>query len=81
MLAQETIKLLGPGGKAILLGRDTVTFPNPASDTQLKQFEKSLKQRGVKVTTLHLLKMNPISLMMVPSGIIWRSSKNATRPT
>lgn len=68
VLAQETIKLLGTGGKVIILGRNTVTFPNPASDTQLKRFEQTLKKGGVKVTTLHLLKMNPISLMMVPSG-------------
>lgn len=68
VLAQETIKLLGTGGKVIIISRDTHTFPNPASDTQLKRFEQVLKKGGVKAGTLHLLKMNPIGLMMVPPG-------------
>lgn len=68
VLAQETIKLLGTGGHVIVLARDTATFPNPASDAQLERFQQTLKKAGVKITTTHLLKMNPIGLMMVPPG-------------
>lgn len=68
VLAQETIKLLGAGGKVTIIDRDTQTFPNPASDAQLKRFDQTLKKGGVKTTTRHLLKMNPIGLTKVPSG-------------
>ena len=77
VLAQETIKFLGAGGKVIIIDRDTLTFPNPASDTQLKRFEQVLKKGGVKTPTLHLLKMNPIGLMMVPPGDFFEIIKKA----
>ena len=78
IVAEEAGKLLGSGGHLTLFVRDTDTFPNPASDAQLKAFQQSLKKAGHKVTTTHVLKMNPIGLMTVPPGDFFETIKKNT---
>ena len=68
VVAEEAVKLLGSGGRITLFVRDTATFPNPASDAQLKAFQQTLKKSGQKVTATQVFKINPIGLMTVPPG-------------
>jgi hypothetical protein len=67
-VAQETLKLLGAGGRVMLIARDTTTFRNPAADAQLKQFHQAIKKANVKVALTNLIKLDPLRVAAAPAG-------------
>ena len=67
-MAQETLRLLQPGGEVVLIARDTTTFENPATDVQLASFRKTLRSARVTVSSTHLLQVDPLRPLEVPPG-------------
>src|SRR2546428_457782 len=61
VLAEETVRLLGAGGKVTVITRDTATYKNPATDAQLSGFKETLKKARVTVAATIASRLNPIS--------------------
>ena len=69
-LAQEAVRLLGPGGSVTLLARDTSTFKQPAVDIALGSFTRELKKSGGKAPNVQALQIDPLRPLQVPAGDI-----------
>ena len=65
-IAEEALKLRTPGGRILLVCRDTVRFKSPASVAQLRGFHAALKATGAKVASTNSIKIDPLRLMSVP---------------
>jgi hypothetical protein len=68
VLAAEAIKLLEPGGRLIIIARDKETFQVPAAAAQLDGFVSAIKKAGKVVSTMRLLKVDPLRVVSVPPG-------------
>jgi len=68
VLAQEALKLQQPGGRIILITRDTAMFKTPAFDAQAEGFRRTLKKARVEIAATRLLKVDPLRVLSVPSG-------------
>ena len=77
-VAEEALKLLRPGGRIILITRDTVTFRNPAVDAQMKSFHRTLHKAGTSVAVTNLVKLDPLRLVSVPPGDFFQILKKAS---
>ena len=67
-VAGEALKLLGSGGRLVLIRRDTTAFKFPAVDAQLKGFFRTLHQAGVKVAVTNVIKLDPLKLVSLPGA-------------
>jgi hypothetical protein len=67
-LANETVKLLGPGGRIFVITRETKLFENPAMQAQLKSFSQTVKKAGATLTATNLIEVDPLRLVSVPPG-------------
>jgi hypothetical protein len=77
-VAQEAIKLLGSGGRVVLIARDTATFVNPATDAQLNSFVRTLKRSGARIGATNLIKLDPLRVMSVPPGDFFQILKKGS---
>ena len=68
VLAEHTAKLLGGGGRLVVIARDSVTFDIPAASIQLESFKKTLRQAGLTPTAISILKFDPLRPVAVPPG-------------
>jgi hypothetical protein len=68
VLGQESLKLCEAGSRVIVITRDTETFKAPASAAQLEGLQSALRKGGVKITTTHVLKVDPLRVVGVPPG-------------
>ena len=66
VMAEEALKLRSPGGRILLVCRDTIRFRSPASVAQLRGFHSALKANGAAVASTNSLKIDPLRLMSVP---------------
>ena len=66
VVAEEALKLRAPGGRIMLVCRDTARFKNPASVAQLRGFHAVLKAAGAAVASTNSIKIDPLRLMAVP---------------
>jgi hypothetical protein len=71
-MARETRKLLGSGGRILLIRRDTTVYPNPAADAQIRAFHRELRKAGASVAATTVIKKDPLSLLSVPSGDFYK---------
>jgi hypothetical protein len=78
MLANESLKLLGPGGRIGLMARETEVFKNPAHDIQLMRFHRVIGKAGVKVAFSRLVKVDPLRVAAVPVGELFQLLKKAS---
>jgi len=67
-LAQEAVRLLGPGGRVTVLARDTGTFKQPAIDIALGSFTRELKKNGGNDPFVQGLQIDPLRPLQVPAG-------------
>lgn len=67
-MAQQTLRLLKPGGQVIVLKRDTSVFKNPATDIQLASFKKALQASHVAIATVHSFQVDALRPVEVPPG-------------
>jgi len=77
-MAEEAVKLLGPGGRVLLIRRDTRLFPNPATDVQMRAFHRELRKTGANIAATNVVKIDPLRLVSVPAGDYFQLLKKAT---
>lgn len=77
-MAREAVKHLGPGGRILLVRRDTRLFPNPATDVQMRSFHRELRKTGASVALTNVVKIDPLRLVSVPSGDYFQLLKKAS---
>jgi hypothetical protein len=68
VLAAEAARLLEPDARLIVIARDKEPFQVPAAAAQLDGFLGAIRKSGRAVSTMHLLKLDPLRLVSVPSG-------------
>lgn len=79
-VAGEAVKLLGTKGRIILLHRDTAVFKNPATDAQIKGFQRALAEAGHKVALTNLLRVDPLRITGVLPGDFLEILKRTSEP-
>lgn len=67
-LANESLKLLGPGGRIFVITRDTAATESPAIVAQLKSFSRTVKSSGATITATNLISVDPARVVGVPPG-------------
>ncbi len=77
IMAQKAASLLGSGGEIIVFARDTLTFPQPAADSQLASFTRELKNSNLHIASLKRLQLDPLRQMELPSGDLFELMKRA----
>jgi hypothetical protein len=79
-VAGEALKLLGPGGRVILVTRDLALFKNPPVKAQVGSFCQALKKGGGTVGVTNHIKIDPLRLVSVPPGDFFLILKKASEP-
>jgi hypothetical protein len=77
-VADETVKLVGSGGRIILIRRDTTAFKYPAVDVQLKAFFQALQKAGVRVAVTNVIKLDPLRSVSLPGADFFQILKKAS---
>jgi hypothetical protein len=67
-LAQESVHLLGPGGRLTVITRDTEAFPQPALDLLFKSFKREAARAHAQIGDVHLIQTDPLRPIDVPPG-------------
>jgi hypothetical protein len=68
VLGEETLKLRDSTSRLIVITRDTAEFEAPAITAQLDGFQRTLRKGSAKITTTHLLKVDPLRVVGVAPG-------------
>lgn len=68
VLAQHAQQLLGPGGRLILVARDTTEIETPAARIQLRAFQNACHRAGTPVALTRLIRVDPLRPVAVPPG-------------
>jgi hypothetical protein len=66
VVAEESIKLLGPQGRVILIVRDYQTFDVPAVESQARAFCRAIKSAGQTIAATNLIQLDPLRSTGVP---------------
>src|SRR5262245_52088049 len=77
VLAAETIKLLEPGARLIVIARAKEPFQVPAAEAQLDSFLRAIKKSGRSVSTTRTLKVDPLRVVSVPAGDFFELMRQA----
>jgi hypothetical protein len=75
-LAQEALGLLPSGGKIVVIGRDTVTYSQPAMEVSLKEFQSTAEKSGATVT-FHSVQLDPLRAVEVPPGDFYEAIRRS----
>lgn len=67
-LARQALAQLKPGGQVMLITRDTITFPNPATDLVRDSFLRTLRRAHVTVAQEQKLEVDPLRRLLVPAS-------------
>jgi len=67
-LARQGLSLMKPGGRIMVITRDTTAFQNPASDFLLEGFQRELRRAHAGIGDIQRLQVDPLRLIEVPSG-------------
>jgi hypothetical protein len=67
-MAREALTLRKEGAGVIVIKRDTVEFPQPASDFQFKAFKKELAKTHVPILSVQEIQLDPLRPLEVPAG-------------
>ena len=67
-MARETLQQRGPGGRILLIRRDTALYQNPAAEAQIRAFHRALRKAGATVATTTPVKLDPLRVVSVPSA-------------
>ena len=66
-LARQTLSLLQPGGRIVVIARDTVAFENPAGEILIAAFRKELSKAGAKIDAIQSIGINADKPLLVPA--------------
>ena len=67
-LAQEALRLLGPGEEITVITRDTEAFPQPALSVLLDHFRQAVHRAGKATPTVQFVQSDPLRPAQVPAG-------------
>ena len=67
VLARQALELLPAGGEIVAIARETETYPQPAMEISLKEFQKQARSAGVNVT-VKSIQLDPLRSVEVPPG-------------
>jgi len=67
-MAEQTLRLLGPDGRVLVISRETREFDHSAAELQLRAFNRVLEKAGRKPSVTRLVKIDPDRMMAVPPG-------------
>ena len=67
-MAREALQQRAPGGRILLVRRDTSLYPNPAAEAQIRTFDRALRKAGANVAATTVVKMDPLRVVSVPSA-------------
>jgi len=67
VLARQALELLPAGGEIVVIARETETYPQPAMEISLKEFQKQARSAGVNVT-VKAIQLDPLRSVEVPPG-------------
>ncbi len=76
-LAREAIRLIGRGGKIVIITRDTVSFPQPAMEIVLERIQRELRRETIPPALIQLVQVDPLRPVEVPSGDFFESIRRA----
>ncbi|MEY2411008.1 MAG: hypothetical protein QOF48_3678 [Verrucomicrobiota bacterium] len=68
VLGAEALKLRDASSRFIVIIRDTESFKAPAATAELEGFRQALKKGGAKISSTHILKLDPLRVVGVPPG-------------
>jgi hypothetical protein len=68
VLATEAGKRLGPGGRILLIARDTEAFAQPSFDALNASVQQALKQAGTPPALIRAIQLDPLRPLQVPPG-------------
>ena len=68
VVAEQAVQLLGPGGRIIVMDRDTRMFDNPATRAHQRGFHAGIKSAGKSVSFTNIVKIDPLRVATVPPG-------------
>lgn len=77
VVGEETVKLLGPGGRVVLMDRDPRLFKAPATEAHRKGFHQQLKAAGHTVGLTNLIKIDPLRPATIPAGAFFDTLQRA----
>src|SRR5688572_18385544 len=67
VLARQALELLPAGGEIVVIARETETYPQPAMEISLKEFQKQARGAGVNVM-VKSIQLDPLRSVEVPPG-------------
>jgi hypothetical protein len=76
-LASEGLKLLKPGGKFVVIARDTEAFPQPAMDILFETLEVQIRAAGKEIRLVQRIQLDPIRPTAVPPGDFYELLRRA----
>jgi hypothetical protein len=68
MLARQALALLKPGGRIIIISRDTAAFKDPAAEIQLAGFKKELRKARAVIGSVRAIQIDPLKPVEAPAG-------------
>ena len=67
-MASEALRLRSPGGRIVVLARDTDEFPQKSVDVALASFQTELDRAGAKADSVRRFQVDPLRMVQVPPG-------------
>ncbi len=67
-LAEQAVKIVGSGGRIVLIAPDVSVFQYPGAELQLKAFHRAIGKANLVITSTNLIKLDPNRLMRVQPG-------------
>lgn len=67
-LGRLVLKHLGPGGRWVVLGRDTAAYPQPAADRVLAALTRTVSAGGGPMPEVQTFEVDPLRPAQVPPG-------------
>lgn len=67
-LAKSSLRLLGPGGKIVLITRNPSPSVEPAIATIIGSLQQTLKKSGHGIATTNVIQLDPLRLVKIPPG-------------
>lgn len=68
VMAEQTLRLLGPDGRVLVISREIREFERSAAEMQLRAFIRALEKAGQKPSATRLVKIDPDRVVAVPPG-------------
>src|SRR6185503_13795869 len=77
VLAAETVKLIEPGARLIVIARAKEPFQVPAAEAQLDTSLRAIKKSDKSVSTTRYFKVDPLRVVSVPPGDFFELMRQA----